>query len=125
MKYIIYALVAVILLLGIAFALSNIPSKSGKYDDFASCINNSGAKFWGAFWCSHCAEQKNIFGKSAKLLPYTECSTPDARNQTKVCADAGITSYPAWDFPGKERQFGVQSLESLSEFTACPLPNKQ
>lgn len=33
-----------------------------------------GAKFYGAFWCSHCYDQKVQFGaQAAELLPYVEC----------------------------------------------------
>ncbi len=46
----------------------------GKYDTFAQCISDSGTKFYGTYWCPHCAAQKAIFGKSAKKLPYVECA---------------------------------------------------
>jgi thiol-disulfide isomerase/thioredoxin len=42
----------------------------GKYDALASCLKEKGAVFYGAFWCPHCQNQKAMFGKSAKLLPY-------------------------------------------------------
>jgi len=122
MKYIIYIVISLIVLVGIGFGISKIPQKPGTNDDFATCIKDSGAIFYGAFWCSHCQDQKTLFGKSAKLLPYKECSTPDSKGQTKVCTDAGIKSYPTWDFPGKERQLGTLSFEKLSEFTGCKLP---
>src|SRR4029078_10351660 len=61
---------------------------------FADCINKSGAKFYGAFWCPHCQSQKamfqTLFGSAEKKLPYVECSTPDTNGQLQVCQDAGI-----------------------------------
>ena len=36
-------------------------------------------------------DQKAMFGKSSKYLPYVECSMPDGQNQTLVCKDKGIT----------------------------------
>jgi hypothetical protein len=38
----------------------------------AAHLSRSGARMFGAFWCSHCAEQKEAFGAGAGL-PYTEC----------------------------------------------------
>lgn len=37
-------------------------------------LKDAGAKMYGAFWCSHCFEQKQIFGKEvASNFPYVEC----------------------------------------------------
>ena len=34
----------------------------------------TGARMYGAFWCSHCQEQKLAFGREAQPdLPYIEC----------------------------------------------------
>jgi hypothetical protein len=38
----------------------------------AAHLGRAGAKMYGAFWCSHCAEQKEAFGAGAPL-PYVEC----------------------------------------------------
>jgi hypothetical protein len=94
---------------------------SNKYDEFAQCIDASGAKFYGAFWCSHCADQKNMFGSSSKYLPYVECSTSDKKSELPVCQQAGINSYPTWVFSDGSKG-GVLSLEQLSQRTNCPLP---
>lgn len=98
----------------------------GKYDAFAQCLKDKGAIFYGAFWCPHCQAQKKMFGSSAKLLPYVECSTLDTKSQTQICRDAGIKSYPTWrladgtDIPN-ETGSGV-SLETLAAKTSCELP---
>jgi thiol-disulfide isomerase/thioredoxin len=98
---------------------SNTPSK---YDGFASCLSEKGAKFYGAFWCPHCRNQKNMFGKSSKNLPYIECSTPDGNGQLAVCTEAGIESYPTWIFSDGSKENGEISLEKLAEKTNCQLP---
>ena len=42
--------------------------------DLAKKLKAAGAKMYGAFWCSHCQEQKVAFGKEAQEdLPYVEC----------------------------------------------------
>ncbi|MDO8728336.1 MAG: hypothetical protein Q7K26_00425 [bacterium] len=117
----IWIVVSVLLIGGIIWLIM-IPSKPGKFDTFASCLKDSGATFYGAFWCPHCQNQKALFGSSAKLLPYVECSTPDGRGQLPVCTDAGVTGYPTWVFADGSRESGEVSLERLSEKTACELP---
>jgi hypothetical protein len=96
--------------------------KPGKLDTFATCLKESGAIFYGAFWCPHCQAQKALFGSSVKLLPYVECSTPDGQGQTQVCKDQKIDGYPTWVFPDGTREGGEQTLEHLSEVTKCELP---
>jgi hypothetical protein len=121
---IIWLAVAVLFIAGMVW-LVRTPGKPGQYDQFATCIKDSGATFFGAFWCPHCRNQKAMFGSSAKLLPYKECSTPDGKGQLPVCNDAGVESYPTWQFPDGTREVGEVPLERLSELTNCPLPQAQ
>lgn len=96
-------------------------TRPGQYDTFAACIKDSGAKFYGAWWCPHCAEQKNLFGQSAKKLPYIECSNPD-RTQNALCNSEGITNYPTWEFKGgTTTRTNALSLAELAARTSCPL----
>ncbi|MBI2120980.1 MAG: hypothetical protein HYT94_05150 [Parcubacteria group bacterium] len=94
----------------------------GKLDAFAQCLTDKGVKFYGAFWCPHCQAQKKLFGSSEKLLPYVECSTPDAQSQTAVCKEKKIEGYPTWEFADGSRESGEVTLEQLSEKSSCPLP---
>jgi hypothetical protein len=96
-------------------------SRPGEYDAFAQCLTDKSAKFWGAFWCPNCQDQKELFGRSDRLLPYVECSTADGRGQLQICRDAGIEAYPTWEFADGSRQTGVLSLENLAERTDCTL----
>ena len=122
MKKIIYILIALLLVGGVAFLIMS-PAKAGKYDALAQCIKDSGAKFYGAFWCPHCQAQKARFGASAHLLPYIECSTPDGQGQTQVCKDAGIISYPTWQFANSTTtDRGEKELVDLAQKTSCKLP---
>lgn len=42
--------------------------------ELAKRLKAAGAKMYGAFWCSHCFEQKQAFGKEAMAdFPYVEC----------------------------------------------------
>lgn len=95
-----------------------------KYDGFARCLSDRGVKFYGAFWCSHCEEQKERFGASMDEVPYIECGVQgDTHAKTQVCKDAGISHYPTWQFPPMgERVERVFTLEELRDRTGCSLP---
>ncbi len=99
------------------------PSGPGKYDEFATCLKDKGATFYGAFWCPHCQAEKKLFGSSAKLLPYVECSTADGNGQTQICIDKGVKSYPTWEFADMSRLTGEIPLAQLAEKTSCTLPD--
>jgi len=130
MKKIIYILITLLVLGGIVYVIM-APSKPGKYDEFATCLKDKGASFYGAFWCPHCQAQKAQFGKASSKLPYIECSMPDGQKQTQACIDAGIKTYPTWEFTAvstttasttRERFEGEQELTQLAEKTGCVLP---
>jgi hypothetical protein len=114
-----------ILVLGIIATVmlrgSQEPVGPGKYDTFAQCLGEKGATFYGAFWCPHCKAQKNLFGPSAKFLPYVECSTLDGKGQMQICIDKQIASYPTWEFADGTRLNGEIPLEQLAEKTSCSL----
>ena len=74
------------------------------------------AKFYGASWCSHCEEQKAMFGPSAHRLPYVECS-PQGRGapRARVCARQDVRSYPTWVIGG-ERHVRVIAPRALARY---------
>lgn len=117
----IWSVVVIIIVAGILF-LVQTNSKPGKLDQFAQCLKDKGAVFYGAFWCSHCQNQKAMLGKSAEFLPYIECSTPDGKGQLAICKEKNITAYPTWEFTDGSRELGEVSLQKLSEKTGCQLP---
>ena len=121
MKKILYIIVALLVVAGIIWLIVT-PGKPSKYDDFAKCIKDSGAIFWGAFWCPHCQKQKAMFGSAQKLLPYVECSNPDGASQNQVCNDAKVSGYPTWVFPNGTRLTGEQTFEDLAKNSSCVLP---
>lgn len=118
---IIWTAVIVLFVIGVIW-LVRTPGKPGDLDSFAQCLRDSGAIYYGAFWCPNCKNQESMFGRSANLIPRIECSTPDGRRQVPACAEANITAYPTWDLPDGTRVTGTQSLSFLSEATSCPLP---
>lgn len=95
------------------------------YDNFATCIADSGAEFYGAFWCPHCSDQKKLFSDSSDLLPYIECDVNGKDSQYELCKEEGIEGYPTWKFPDGTVKNGLVSLEDLSDLTSCPLPGEE
>lgn len=94
----------------------------GRYDELALCLKEKGAVFYGAFWCSHCNDQKKLFGSSAKMLPYVECSTANGQGQTQICKEKNIEGYPTWIFADGSILSGQLPLATLAEKTSCSLP---
>ncbi len=87
----------------------------------AKHLNDVGAKMYGAYWCPHCHDQKQLFGKEAKqYMPYVECAPDGANSQTDLYRSVPeITGFPTWEVKG-EFLPGTQSLETLataSDFT--------
>jgi len=113
--YLIVGLIVAILIIGIVVYEVKANSGPGKLDGFTTSLKNDGVVFYGAFWCPHCQAMKALFGKSAKLLPYVECSTPDGNSQTQVCIDNKIEGYPTWLFKN-----GIK-ITANSEPTVCPI----
>ena len=93
------------------------PKSTVSYDSLASCIKDKGTTFYGAFWCPHCKAQKEDFGSSVKLLPYVECSTPDGGDQTQICKDKTILSYPTWVFAN---EISFESTDAPHKCTDSP-----
>lgn len=117
--------VAVLVVLGVAwgayyfFYYRKPPST---LDSFAQCLNAKGAKMYGAWWCPHCADQKDSFGYAFQYVNYVECSAPNDRKMNDTCKQAGIKNFPTWQFSDGSRVEGTQPLDALAKKTGCKLP---
>ncbi len=96
-------------------------SESGKYDGFAKCLTENGVKMYGAFWCPHCNNQKQMFRDSWEYVTYIECSLPNGAGQTQFCNLADIKAYPTWEFKDGSRVEGELTFEQLSGYSGCQL----
>jgi hypothetical protein len=96
--------------------------QSSRLNAFAQCLSAKGAKMYGAYWCPHCADQKEMFGSSFEYAPYIECGVKGSRATAQVCTDANVKHYPTWVFADGSRVEGAHSLEFLSQETGCRLP---
>lgn len=107
----IVAVVSVLLL------LSNLDrNREANLDNFAKCLTGKGIVMYGAYWCSHCQNEKNAFGDSFQFVNYVECT-----EKPSECSASGIESYPTWILPGGGKLVGEQGVSKLQEVSGCPL----
>lgn len=97
-------------------------SKASTLDSFAKCLNSKGVRMYGAWWCPHCAEQKEAFGYAFQYVNYVECSPEGSRDTNQTCKQAGVKHFPTWQFADGSRTEGELPLSQLSQKTGCKLP---
>jgi uncharacterized membrane protein len=104
------------------YAASAPPTPVASYaEGLARHLTASGAKLYGAYWCPHCTDQKEMFGKAAGRLPYIECDNRSPAGKQAVCVAAGVRAFPTWDIGGRRHE-GVLSLEELARLTGYAPP---
>jgi glutaredoxin len=85
----------------------------------ARCLTVKGVKMYGAFWCSHCENQKTMFKEGVEYLTYIECDERGDNANPQACEEAEVTGFPTWIFANGERLVGEQPLEKLAETAGC------
>lgn len=100
----------------------NITTTSGQSEiALARHLKQIGAKEYIAWWCPHCHEQKQLFGKEAyREIAQIDCA-PVAENSNRECLATNIESFPSWIINGTTYQ-GVHSLEQLAEISGYTGP---
>jgi hypothetical protein len=90
------------------------PREDPRLVALAKHLDSTGAKFYGAFWCPVCQQQKDRFGAAQTYLPYTECS-PNGRTGpiAFACVSENITNYPTWVIRG-QRYTEILDTEELA-----------
>lgn len=92
-------------------------TSGGAEMDLAKHLTETGAKKYGAFWCPHCYDQKQLFGKEAFAeVNYIECDPQGKNPQREACLAAGIQSFPTWEIDGKFYP-GTKTLAELAELS--------
>jgi hypothetical protein len=88
----------------------------------AEHLSSTGAVMYTAYWCPHCHEQKELFGKQAtEKLKIVECA-PDGRNsQAALCEAKKIQGFPSWEIAGRIDS-GVKPLAKLAELSGYKGP---
>jgi uncharacterized membrane protein/glutaredoxin len=89
----------------------------------ARYLKDSGAVMYGAWWCPHCHDQKQLFGAEATTaLNYVECAEDGQNPQPDLCrSKPQITGFPTWEING-EFYSGTQSLARLAELSGYTGP---
>ena len=88
----------------------------------AEHLTASGAVMYSAYWCPHCHEQKEMFGKeAAKTLKVVECAPTGQNNEAKLCQSKGIEGFPSWEING-ELDSGVKKLPDLARLSGYQGP---
>ena len=82
-------------------------------DTFAKCLTDKGLKMYGTEWCSHCKNQKALFGDSFEHVDYTDCD-----KDRQACTDAGVQGFPTWIYEGTSYP-GTRELTELATLTGC------
>ena len=85
--------------------------------ELADHLTRSGAVMYSAYWCPHCHEQKELFGRQASdRLQVVECAPDGRNNQADLCRSKGLTGFPSWEING-EIDSGVRPLEELADLS--------
>ena len=108
------AIIVVLIILGLYFFTQPTGLTT---EEIAKCLSDSGAKMYGAYWCGHCNDQKEMFGEYWKLINYVECQGDGVQNEE--CKEAGITGYPTWIFGDGERISGARPISNLASIAGC------
>lgn len=94
-------------------AIINVNDGKTGVESFAQCLTDNGVKMYGTEWCSHCKNQKKLFGDAFNNVDYIDCD-----KYGNLCDDADIEGYPTWNVNG-ENYPGEQSFERLAYLSGC------
>ena len=94
-----------------------IATSSPEKIKLAEHLSKEGAVMYNAYWCPHCHDQKEMFGKEAsEKLNLVECAKDGFNNKRELCEAKGITGFPSWEINGSIDS-GVKSLKELAELS--------
>ncbi len=127
-KIVIFSICALVFLIFIFYiATGAITRYTGKIVDnsiesenFAKCLSENNVKMYGSCECSHCENQKRMFGDNFKYIDYVECKEGCSGANVNLCNNKNIPGYPTWEI-NEELYPGEQNLEKLSELSGCKL----
>jgi len=80
----------------------------------AKCLAQKKITMYGAYWCTHCKDQKDTFGSSFQYVPYIECP-----KNVQLCISKLVESYPTWLKSDGTKLEGFVKLDKLAEWAGC------
>jgi len=99
---------------GIFWRVASNPANAVVDEQIAQCLQGKDIKFYGAYWCPHCQEQKKILGGYLRSIKYIECT-----ENPEVCTAAKVKAYPTWVFPDGTRKEGALPFAEILKLSAC------
>tara|TARA_Y100001978_G_scaffold16034_1_gene12458 strand:+ start:147 stop:695 length:549 start_codon:yes stop_codon:yes gene_type:complete len=85
--------------------------------NFAKFLTDNNIVMYSAYWCPHCNDQKQLFGKEAvEELIIVECAKDGKNNKYKLCQEKNIEGFPSWEINNKIYS-GTRSLKELAKMT--------
>mmetsp|Transcript_3158 Transcript_3158/g.6801 ORF Transcript_3158/g.6801 Transcript_3158/m.6801 type:complete len:190 (-) Transcript_3158:246-815(-) len=92
-------------------------SSTAQAMELARHLSRRGAVFYGAYWCPHCRNQRELFGKEAiALLRTVECDPRGYGSDRRKCEAAGVSGYPTWQI-GRTSVSGERTLADLAQLS--------
>jgi uncharacterized membrane protein len=86
-------------------------------------LTAKGVVMYTAYWCPHCHEQKELFGKEATAaLKVVECAPDGHNSQAALCKTKQIQGFPSWEINGTIDS-GVKPLAKLAAMSSYKGPN--
>jgi hypothetical protein len=86
----------------------------------AMALKKAKAKVYTAYWCPHCHDQGELFGKEAfAIVAPIECAKDGKNSQVDLCRATAKKvgedfGFPTWEINGKFYP-GIQPLDRLAE----------
>lgn len=93
---------------------SNPDWPADRVEKLAKFMTEKGMKMYGAYWCSHCNNQKRLFGDNSQYITFVECDPKGENQQAELCKSEGIEGYPTWKYEGKAYE-GEQDFDELAQ----------
>tara|TARA_Y100000589_G_scaffold331711_1_gene386501 strand:- start:1935 stop:2873 length:939 start_codon:yes stop_codon:yes gene_type:complete len=85
--------------------------------NFAKFLSDNKIVMYSAYWCPHCHDQKQLFGKEAtEFLTVVECAKDGKNNQYSLCQTKEIEGFPSWEI-NNNIYSGTRNLNELAEMT--------
>ncbi|MDB9525689.1 hypothetical protein PN498_06795 [Oscillatoria sp. CS-180] len=97
-------------------SVADSTSANSYESQLAAHLTEQGATMYGAYWCPHCADQKEMFGEAVQDIPYVECAADGKNAQPELCKSKNIQGYPTWEIDG-EFYIGAQPLAELARLS--------
>ena len=92
--------------------------------DLATYLTKQNVIFYGAYWCPHCARQKELFGREAWTIManknYVECDGRGYGGNPAICVVNKIDGFPTWKKGRKELLSGEVPLSALAVASKYP-----